>query len=103
MSFYTNKKLKLLWYYTKLNCIHKTFTVPCENSKSVSFASSRIKQNLVLFGLSKFAVKLIFWIALGLAFSACCLLKSTTIFYSIFWNSYSLTENQFYNHLLDQN
>ena len=24
-------------------CIHKTFTVPCENSKTVSFASSRMK------------------------------------------------------------
>ena len=25
------------------NCIYKTFTVPCENSKTVSFASSRMK------------------------------------------------------------
>ena len=41
------------------NRIYKTFTVPCENSKIVSFASSRMKYNLVFPTLSNFAVKLI--------------------------------------------
>ena len=41
------------------NHIHKTFTVPCENSKIVSFASSRMKYNLIFPALSEFAVKLI--------------------------------------------
>ena len=39
--------------------IYNTFTVPCANFKIVSFASSKMKQILVLPGLSKFAVKLI--------------------------------------------
>ena len=42
-----------------LNCTHKTFTVLCENSKTVSFASSIIKNIVVFPALSKFAVKLI--------------------------------------------
>ena len=41
------------------NRIYKTFTVPCENSKIVSFASSRMKYNLIFPALSKFAVRLI--------------------------------------------
>ena len=41
------------------NLIYKTFTIPCENSKVVSFAFSRMKYNLVFPALSKFAVKLI--------------------------------------------
>ena len=41
------------------NCIYKTFTVPCEKSSTVSFASSIIKNNVVFASLSKFAVKLI--------------------------------------------
>ena len=45
--------------YFVFNYIYKTVTVPCENSKTVSFVSSRMKQNLVLPSLSKFAVKLI--------------------------------------------
>ena len=40
-------------------CIHKTFTVPCEKSETVSFASSRMKYNLVFPAVSKFAIKLI--------------------------------------------
>ena len=43
-------------------CLYKNFTVTCENSRTVSFASSRMKYNLVFPALSKFAVKLIFWI-----------------------------------------
>ena len=43
----------------QLNCIYKTFMVPCENLKTVSFASSRMKYNLVFPALSKFAVKFI--------------------------------------------
>ena len=54
VSFYTGKNETYLLY-----CIYKTFTIPCGNSKTVSFASSRMKWNLVFFALSKFAVKLI--------------------------------------------
>ena len=48
-------------------CIYKTFTDPCEKPKTVSFASSSIKKIVVFSALSKFAVKLICWIALGSA------------------------------------
>ena len=61
------------------NCVHKTFTVPCENSKTVSFISSIIKNIVVFPSLSKFATKLICWIALGSAWSDYCLLKSIAI------------------------
>ena len=60
-------------------CIYKTFTFPCKNSKTVSFTSSKTKQNLVLFARFRFAVKLICLIALGSASSSCCWLKSTAI------------------------
>ena len=64
-------------------CIYKTFTVSCEKSKTVSFASSIIK-NIVLFPvLSKFAVKLICWIGVGSASRACCLLKSIAIIFKV--------------------
>ena len=39
--------------------MYKTFTIPCEKSKTVSLASSIIKNIVVFPGLSKFAVKLI--------------------------------------------
>ena len=73
MSFYTDKNQIIQWNCiqrsytewncvqrscTEWNCIHKTFTVPCEKSKTVSFASSRIKNILVFPALSKFAVNL---------------------------------------------
>ena len=51
---------------------YKNNQVPCENSNSVSFASSIMKNILAFPALSKFAVKLIWWIALGSAFNACC-------------------------------
>ena len=71
--FYINKKLN----YSIT--IYNTFTVPCENSTTVSYAFSRMKRILVLFSRSKFAVKLIYWIALGSASNSCCLLKSIAI------------------------
>ena len=74
VSFYTAKNWTTQW-----NCIHKTFTVSCEKSKTVSFASSRMKYILVYPALSNFAVKLIYWVALGSASNACCLLKSVAI------------------------
>ena len=40
-------------------CIYKTFTVPCEKSKTVSLAPSIINNVVVFPALSKFAVKLI--------------------------------------------
>ena len=55
---------------------HKTFTVPCEKSNTVSFASSVIKHIVVFPTLSKFDAKLICYFALGPASRACCLLKS---------------------------
>ena len=69
-------KIKL---YFVFNYICKTFTVPCENSKTVSFASSIIKNIVVFPGLSKFAVKFICWIAFGSESKACYLLKSIAI------------------------
>ena len=62
-SFYTDENETSLWYY-----IYKIITTPCENSKTVSFASSRMKQNLVFPALSKFTVKLICWVALEQTF-----------------------------------
>ena len=59
--------------------IYNTFTVPCEKSKTFSFASSRTKKIIVLFARSKFAVELICWIALGSTSNACCLLKYIAI------------------------
>ena len=45
------------------------------NTFTVSFASS-ITKNVVFSAQSKFAIKLICWIALGLASRTCSLLKS---------------------------
>ena len=47
------------WKCIQRSCIYETFPVPCEMSKTVSLASSRMKQILVFLALSKFAVKLI--------------------------------------------
>ena len=52
------------------------FTVPCENSKIVSFTSSRMKNIDVSSAQSALPVKLICYIAFGSAWSAYCLLKS---------------------------
>ena len=59
--------------------IHNTFTVPCEKSKMVSFASSIMKNIVAPAAQSRFPVKLICCIAFGSASSACCLLKSIAI------------------------
>ena len=59
-------------FYTDKNCIHKTFMVPCEKCKTVSFASSIIKNDVIFPALSRFAVKLICWIAVGSASRICC-------------------------------
>ena len=56
------------------NGIYNTFTVPCEKSKTVSFASS-IMKNVVFPGQSRFPVKLICCIAFGSTSSSYCLLK----------------------------
>ena len=58
--------------------IHNTLAGPCEKSKIVSFASSIMKNNLLLLPL-RFPVKLICFIAFGSAAMACCLLKSIAI------------------------
>ena len=62
----------------KLDNIHNTFTVSGGKSKMVSFASSIMKNIIVLsFAFSppfRFLVKLICCIAFGSALSGCCLL-----------------------------
>ena len=57
--------------------IHNTFTVSCENYKKVSFASSMIKNIVVIaFRFSdRFPVKLTCCIAFGSAPRVCCLIK----------------------------
>ena len=59
--------------------IHNTFTVPCEKSKTVSFASSMMKNIVAPAAGSKFPVRLICCIAFGSASSTFYLLKSTAI------------------------
>ena len=59
--------------------IYNTFTVPCEISKTVSFASSVMKNIVPPAARSKFAVKLICWVSLGPASRAYCLRKSIAI------------------------
>ena len=56
-----------------------SFIVPNEKSKMVSFASSIVKNIVVVPSRSRFAVKLIRCIAFGSASRACCLLKSIVI------------------------
>ena len=56
--------IKLNLFY---NILYNILTVPCEKYKTVSFASSIMKGIVVFVALSKFAVKLIRWIALGSA------------------------------------
>ena len=61
--------------------IHNTFTVPCEKSKMVPFASL-IMKNIVAFpSRSRFAVKMICCIDFESAWSAYCLIKSIAIIF----------------------
>ena len=62
----------LYWYYVKTKWNYNTLTVPCEKFEMVSFASSIIK-NIVVLQLQ------ICCIAFGSASSACCLFKSIAI------------------------
>ena len=55
------------------------FTNPCEKSKTVSLASSIMKNIVDWF--SRFPVKLICCIAFGSQLSAYCLVKSIAIYY----------------------
>ena len=59
--------------------IQNSLTVPCEKSKTVSFASSIMKNIIAPLSRSRFPVKLIYCIAFGLGSSACCVLKSIAI------------------------
>ena len=52
--------------------IHNTFTVPCEKSKIVSFASSIMKQIVAPSSRSRFPVKWICCVAFGSASTGCC-------------------------------
>ena len=62
---------------TKLyESFHDTLTVPCEKSKTFSFASSIMKNIVVPSARSRFPVKLICCTAFGSTSSAGCLLKS---------------------------
>ena len=56
--------------------MHNAFTVPCEKSKMVKFASSVMKNIVAPSVRFRFSVKLVYYIAFGSASSACCLLKS---------------------------
>ena len=58
---------------------YNTFTVPCEKCKTVSFASSLMKNIAEPSTISRFRVKLICCIAFGSEISFCCLLKSVAI------------------------
>ena len=64
--------------------IYNILTVPCEKTNTVSVGSSIMKNIVVYSTRSKFAVKLIFWIALISVSRACCLLVSIAI---ILWFS----------------
>ena len=57
--------------------IHNTFTILCEKSKTVYFASSVMKNIVAPSARSRFPVKLICCIAFGSASSYCYLLKSS--------------------------
>ena len=57
--------------------INNIFTVSCEKSKTVSYASSIMKNIVAPSARSRFPVKLICCIAFGSASSYCCLLKSS--------------------------
>ena len=59
--------------------IHNTFTVLREKSKMVSFASSIMKNIVVLLSWSRSPEKLNYYIAFGSAWSAFCLLKFIAI------------------------
>ena len=73
---------KTIWSETlakSYNNIHNTFTVLCEKSKTVSFASSIMKNIVPFSARSRFPINLICCIAFGSASSACWLLKSVAI------------------------
>ena len=70
-----NYSLKFLFY----NKFTKPLQLLVKILRKFFFASSIIKNIVVFPALSKFAAKLICWIALGSASSACCLLKSIAI------------------------
>ena len=59
--------------------IHKTFTAPCEKSKTFSFPSSIMKNIVAPSARSRFPLKLICCIAFGSASNACYLLKCIAI------------------------
>ena len=71
--------LNLYLYYIKTKQYYNTFTVPSEKSKTVSFASSIVKNIVAPSPVSRFSLKLICWIAFGSRSSACYLLKSVPI------------------------
>ena len=77
MPFYTGESETILCI--QRNCIYKTLRVSGGNSKTDYLPSLRVKYNLVFHSLSKFAVKLNCWIALGSTSRACCLIKSIII------------------------
>ena len=61
----------------KVKYIHNTFTVPCERSKIVSFASSIMKKIAAFFTM--LSVKLICYIVFASPSSPCWLPKSVVI------------------------
>ena len=61
---------------------HNTFTFPCEKSKMVSFASSKMKNIVAPAAQYRFSLKLNDCIDFGSASSVCCLLNLLLSFYS---------------------
>ena len=78
-----NFTFKVLYWvilnYIKAKQIYQTPTVPCEKSKTVSFAYSKMKNIVVFPSRSKYLVTLISCLVFGSASSACCLVKSIAI------------------------
>ena len=57
MSFYADKNQITQWNCVQQICTNKTFTVPCEKSNTVCYASSVIKDIVVYPALSKFEIE----------------------------------------------
>ena len=82
--------------------IIQSITVSYESSETVSFDFAIKKKTLVFSALSKFAITLFFWIALGSAPRAVIYLSLSQSSYHFLWNKDNLINNQLCSHLLYQ-
>ena len=67
-----------------LEHIFKTPTVPCQQSRVVSFTSSIIKKTVAASARLRFPAELVICIAFRSASSACCILKSIATNFIVF-------------------